>query len=151
MASFIGGSELQDHSALALNEGDSVFNIIDFFPGSQLNIINEPADIDKDGDMDLLFNNVLLRNNTATTGTSDLKNYSLNVFPNPATDFVIINNPETDHGALEVYDQLGRCIYRTEITQKMEEIETGLFPAGIYFIQVNDKEGTRMAVVSVVK
>lgn len=58
----------------------------------------------------------------------------VNVFPNPARDFVNIDTP--DGSEIRIVDMLGHELLRNEATNNNERLDVSGFESGIYFIQV---------------
>jgi hypothetical protein len=67
-ACFIGGTSVFPSvgSALALHTGLNAFNVQPFFHSNIINPILSTADIDNDGDYDLVFSNYIIRNDLVT-------------------------------------------------------------------------------------
>ena len=64
----------------------------------------------------------------------DLLAGMVNVYPNPATNYVNINIPSESE--IRVFDMLGHELLRNELTNYMERIDISGFDSGIYFVQV---------------
>jgi hypothetical protein len=65
----------------------------------------------------------------------------IEVFPNPTTGKVIIQNQDRKELSLEVLDLTGRQVYSTKITNKNTEINLGNYADGIYLFKFyNEKE-----------
>jgi hypothetical protein len=63
-----------------------------------------------------------------------------NVYPNPHENFFIIENGEDMIGEkFKIMDLLGRIVLESKIESTRNQIETGFWPAGIYFIQMESR------------
>ena len=67
----------------------------------------------------------------------------LTVYPNPASEQVIINGLEGD-GTLIVFDAAGRQYIRRIITSSQEIVDVNFLPRGIYIIQIVEGKNVRM-------
>jgi len=94
-----------------------------------------------------------------TTGVEEYAgNYSLTVFPNPATDKITVNieaiNPSVTKGTLTVYNAIGKEIYYMDIprigSSWKHPIEFDAASAGIYLIKItlDDAVLTRRVVIN---
>lgn len=72
----------------------------------------------------------------------------LNLFPNPAVDFVNLDIQSSNHiqTSLSISDQLGRIIFEQEIElyEGMNDVElnTSKYPLGIYFLNLKKSDGS---------
>ena len=76
------------------------------------------------------------------TSLSEIENDALQLYPNPAVNFVELSFPEYnkfDHQMI-LFDSSGRAVYRNEIKEPVTEIDVQSLEAGIYFLQVINKE-----------
>jgi hypothetical protein len=68
----------------------------------------------------------------------------LRVYPNPARDYLLV---ETDGFAekngcrLKIVNQLGQTVFENPAEQSLRRIELSDRPAGLYFLQLTDREG----------
>lgn len=63
--------------------------------------------------------------------------------PNPATITLTITSPQSSINSVEIYNLLGERIYsKTAVKCGQLTVDCGLFPAGIYFIQIQTDSGT---------
>jgi hypothetical protein len=67
------------------------------------------------------------------------KPFSFNVFPNPASDNIMIECAENIN--LQVFDINGKFLYETNLIDRITKINVGNFPKGVYFFKAisNDK------------
>lgn len=61
----------------------------------------------------------------------------INIFPNPATDFITIESTDVNVDKVEIYDSNGRLV----LASKQMEIDLTKIPQGIYFIKINTQNG----------
>lgn len=68
----------------------------------------------------------------------DISNHQLNVFPNPATDFISIGSESIKEGTFEITNLLGEKLISNSyaIAQK---IDISTLPKGIYFITIQNE------------
>jgi hypothetical protein len=74
------------------------------------------------------------------TGTiNEPQSSILNIYPNPANDFLIIENnlPGASYSISNLY---GQNLVRGELNQNVEQVDVGLLPNGIYFLVINRKD-----------
>lgn len=73
----------------------------------------------------------------------------VNIYPVPSRDVLHIDLSNIDV-SLVIYDQLGRMIYSTELTQLHNAIDTKDYSAGVYLLQLSlgDKKTTKRIVIS---
>lgn len=113
------------------NEKDVVFtgnnNNGGFSINSDENDYNNLSDADKKGISALIQDNILDNN--------------LNVYPNPSNKYVNIslNNLETVHNIITIYNSIGSVVYKTEVKDLRYEFKINIsnLDEGIYFIEVN--------------
>jgi hypothetical protein len=69
-------------------------------------------------------------------------NLSIRLFPNPAQDHlqVSILGSGKNYSQLDVYDSMGRVVFRKGLTGNSAEVTTASWPAGVYLIQVTSGE-----------
>ncbi len=68
---------------LALGNGTTTYTTHAFLDMDIDNCVIAAADIDNDGDQDLLFGNLVLRNERIANSIRETKSLQANVFPNP--------------------------------------------------------------------
>lgn len=147
---FTGGTDFsRQYSALAFGTGTANFKLDTFFNGDILNPIAEAADIDSDGYPDLIFGNLILKNQGKPTEIYGLSKYNmdLQVFPNPS-----LVNPEIIWTAgrgtttrVTLYSLGGKRLFTYELLAaagpNTYTLELKNIPAGTYLVAVQSAEG----------
>ncbi len=76
-------------------------------------------------------------NNDDTVGIEDQNNNEFSLYPNPAREQLTIEmNDASSIYQLEIFDMLGKEVYKTEI-QKMGQIDVSVLAAGTYLMKLN--------------
>ncbi|MBL0048380.1 MAG: T9SS type A sorting domain-containing protein [Bacteroidetes bacterium] len=120
------------------------------------------SDLNSDGYMDMVLGNysgglTFYKGKQKVTGLAslDLKNSPvLNLFPNPAKDFVqvrIVNELPSTKKTIRIYNVLGKLIAQSEITSNNILFETQEWSKGIYYCKVEVAETSLMKKFAVVK
>jgi hypothetical protein len=65
------------------------------------------------------------------------------VYPNPATDFLTIENPGGLEGMVTLYDAGGRVVLRQELTGYGATLSTGGLGVGVYHLVIVEQDGSR--------
>jgi Secretion system C-terminal sorting domain len=65
------------------------------------------------------------------------------VYPNPAKDFLTIENPGGLEGMVTLYDAGGRVVLRQELTGYGTTLSTGGLGAGVYHLVIVQQDGSR--------
>ena len=63
------------------------------------------------------------------------------IYPNPARDFVKLSAISSQLSTVRVYNCLGMLVEEIEVNSSEVEINTSGYNAGIYFINIQTKEG----------
>ena len=96
-------------------------------------IINDPYPTDfASGGFDL--GGVAILNGWTPSGISENNHLQINVYPNPCTDFVMIDNQEGKSAIL--YNALGQVIMNFTISNSQEKISMKDLNSGVYYLQV---------------
>jgi hypothetical protein len=81
---------------------------------------------------------VLIHFRDESIGLNDFAETSFKVFPNPATAEINIQLPE-NYTEIEVFDALGKSVFRGSTTSQIFQLQLGDFPRGLYLISVSSK------------
>jgi PQQ-dependent dehydrogenase (s-GDH family) len=68
----------------------------------------------------------------------NINNKTLDIYPNPANQFVVVYNYTSERRSVSMFDLSGRLIKRQLLTQYATRINTGSLPAGMYVLKVTD-------------
>ena len=68
---------------------------------------------------------------------SNYTNFS--IYPNPASDFIIVENDNFDQYDMTIYDMTGKVILKKQIDSIKNRINIGELPDGTYIISFNNK------------
>jgi hypothetical protein len=70
--------------------------------------------------------------------------------PNPATDFIHIQNEKGTDLTIEIFDMTGKRIYQNSFNEMENEIKTAGWNRGVYFVRISDKNSnfTRKLIVN---
>jgi photosystem II stability/assembly factor-like uncharacterized protein len=66
---------------------------------------------------------------------------NISVYPNPASDFIIVEATEGQTYSVEITDIMGKTYFRSGAEQSRHKIETKEFPTGMYIVRVNTGNG----------
>lgn len=66
----------------------------------------------------------------------------IQIYPNPATDKIIINSAETQNAMMQIYDMVGKCVLTSNIKEGTNDIKVSMLPEGIYVVHVSDDNQT---------
>jgi len=80
--------------------------------------------------------------------SSSTMNQKVNIFPNPAKDFIYINH--SNHGdQLTLQNSAGQMIWRDNSLGNMTEIPVQTLPNGLYFLRISGKSGIKLEKVMI--
>jgi len=80
-----------------------------------------------------------------------LDNRTIDVYPNPATTYIVVYNYEEVQGrSIELMDMGGRMVKKVQVTAMATRIETGKVSNGLYILKVLDKKGKLLRLEKVV-
>ena len=87
--------------------------------------------------------------NFPAVGINNLTNGSIQLYPNPANDFV--NIVSTDNiKTVEVLNYIGQMVYTNKnVDQKTMKLNVTGFKSGVYFVKVTTTSGTKTTKVTV--
>ncbi len=97
-------------------------------------------DIDEDCDGELL-----------TTSTTFLGDNQIMVFPNPFTDFLIIEQSNTITLQFKIIDQIGQILKIGELNSNQQAIELDQLTNGIYFLEIYDEKSQKSTIQKLIK
>ena len=68
-------------------------------------------------------------------------NSNIRIFPNPAANFITIENPSKENATLEISNSIGQVVYKTQISssENTKELDVSAFPSGIYFVKIKSR------------
>lgn len=70
------------------------------------------------------------------SSASTPSHFNLKVYPNPTTDFIIIENPENKEGAyFYLYNESGQILQSAGMQGNFQQLDLTALPAGIYLLQ----------------
>jgi hypothetical protein len=75
----------------------------------------------------------------STVGIEEHNKQEITVGPNPASNYLLINNPYSTKGSIAIYDVTGRKISEQQFTNSSSSIDVSAFPAGLYFFAILDE------------
>lgn len=79
---------------------------------------------------------------TETTNTNNLElAQKIDLFPNPASEKVIIRISDLEGETLEIFNNFGQSILEKNINNSQIELNTKEWSAGIYFVKIKTAEG----------
>ena len=88
------------------------------------------------------FNGTLIRT-TLTTGSPEITDQKLSIYPNPATNFVVVYNYSSEAGRIiELYDVKGRKVKQQAANGVATRMETSELPSGMYVLRITTASGT---------
>lgn len=123
------GSNINDLSI----EGVWITTAINLETNSQVQLIIEARN--NAGVEAFFFDNLLF---DGDLGGSDKSNVAFSIYPNPASDYLVIKSPLQAAKQIRVYDILGREVLNTLLLKDSLNIST--LNSGVYFIQIRQGE-----------
>ncbi len=75
------------------------------------------------------------------TSMDELESENINIFPNPADNFILINANESI-SLIELYNNKGQLLSKNKTNGKSFEFDISEFEAGIYFLRIETKNNT---------
>lgn len=143
-----GGSDLLSTAPAVVfyNTGTPNF-IIEPIPFNQMDLLQNcivaAADIDNDGDQDLLCANYILMNNGSALKVTEQELKQVSVYPNPAGTYFNISNPL---GELQInlVDISGRTVINRKLKKGVYRIDIRNYAAGVYQLILSAGNNARL-------
>lgn len=66
----------------------------------------------------------------------------VSVFPNPATEFIRIQNEHSSQLSIEIFDMNGKRVYDADLNDQDFEIKTVTWKRGVYLVRMANQEGS---------
>lgn len=70
---------------------------------------------------------------------NQIQQNNMNIYPNPSTGIIYIDNSKNISGNIEVYDILGNKIFTQTMLNNLEMIDLSNFAKGVYFVKQNQQ------------
>ncbi len=86
---------------------------------------------------------------TLPNAVEELRQHSVNIYPNPAADVLYLNHIQPDI-VVEVYNLQGQKLMRKSLNEGQDEMNIHMLPQGVYLLRFTDKSG-RQTIKRIVK
>jgi hypothetical protein len=147
------GSNVGFHDELSFIGARQVNGFIDhFFKGKldELKIYNRELSDEEIQDLYLSYDvEEANKSNGTHPETSETGNREIVVYPNPASEYIIIDtgeNPEFENGMIRIINMAGNTVYHSNISRTMNEINlSGWTNKGVFIVQVYDNKNILQA------
>jgi hypothetical protein len=80
--------------------------------------------------------------NCSTVTLNNMNKNEINIYPNPTSDFIIIEN--ANGSSSSIYDINGRELYSSINTNDKQNIDISNFAKGLYFVKINKPNEVKM-------
>jgi type IX secretion system substrate protein len=67
----------------------------------------------------------------------------INIYPNPAEDFLVISQNDSRQAYVEIYDMNGRCLLKTEFDNEEKRIDLSMLESGAYFVRFRNSDHSK--------
>ena len=78
-------------------------------------------------------------------------NYSLNIFPNPATNSITIKFPYAEEAEVSITNLFEQKLFSEKINSTSTQIDVSRFPAGMYVVKCSSGENFETKIFSIIK
>lgn len=75
----------------------------------------------------------------------------LKVFPNPATDYVVVSTDHKFNGRYKLNNIFGKVLLEGKLDNEGQKIELLKFRTGIYIISIYDESGQKLGARKIIK
>jgi hypothetical protein len=130
-----GNEQFFNLSAIALGNGTATYSINAFIDGTVNNPNVEAADIDNDGDIDLLWGFYILRNDSPLSIDDATSNDGITIYPQPASGIVNIKSAK-EIKAITVYTMNGSRVFNSVVNSTQTAINIDNLVNGMYIIEL---------------
>jgi hypothetical protein len=84
-------------------------------------------------------------------GTDVLNNGGISIYPNPATENVVVKSDFTIN-SIEVLNYIGQTVYSNQkVDNKSQKVNISNLTTGIYFVKVSTENGTKTVKITVTR
>jgi len=91
-----------------------------------------------------------VQNTDIISGSEDVKNDDIKIYPNPVQNILVIENPEEIYSSLLISDAHGKVVRSEKLSGVKSNIDFSKLPAGQYFIRLQGvKENKTVEVIKV--
>jgi PKD repeat protein len=87
----------------------------------------------------------------STAGLNSLEQITLNVYPNPANDFININTSEGNISTITLLNISGTIVREAVVREAITQIELQNLPQGMYFVHALGREGQQLSSCKIIK
>lgn len=108
------------------------------------------ADLNNDGAMDIITGNYrggltfFYGDSLGTSGINEIKDFSLQIYPNPASDNItIVSDKYLNNAGLTIYNMMGEIVMTKKLIGNQVNVDISNMSAGLYFITINDRGKSR--------
>lgn len=134
-----GNEQFFNFSDIALGNGTATFSNNAFINGTVQNPNVEAADIDNDGDIDLLWGFYILRNDSPLSIGEHTTNDAITIFPQPVTNSINLKSAK-EIKAITIYTASGTRVYSSSVNSNQATVDIDL-ANGMYIAELNIGNG----------
>lgn len=85
--------------------------------------------------------------NSILSGMEEVERYDLTIFPNPATDMLILDWEDGMYVDIEIFDQIGRRVHQFVASGGRKYLDISHLTEGIYFVQIGGMEIRKLIIL----
>lgn len=90
--------------------------------------------------------------NSGSVGIAGNNKFNIGLYPNPATDMVVINNPDQiSITAIQVFDVVGKQVISLNANDQLETINLSALSTGSYTFKIHTSSGTMIQKLEIIK
>lgn len=151
---FVFGDEELAGLVVYWNMGSGVYELDTILVDADVYEV-QVTDYDNDGDDDILAASYnqgvhLMKNDLLNIGVPTIKQYPIQIFPNPSADFMTVAFDEAKQGTISLYSLNGEKVFETGFNDKQHTLDCSSLESGFYLLQINDGASLRSFQVEIV-
>ncbi len=86
-----------------------------------------------------------------TTGILDVANETMTVYPNPATDYIMVKTNRVSPGELSLINSVGEMVFNMNVTDKETRLNLSALSKGNYMLNLKTATGNQRKLITLVR